>query len=125
MNEAREKPLSVLKLLRDYQNDEPDAICFYLTDKDSSASRTLTISDLTRAIDRLSWWILATLKGHGKESIDKIAYIGPDDLRYILFPLAAVQISLLVCTITSILVDGHDLTVAVRHAVTAQQCPGQ
>lgn len=98
MSEGREMPLSVLKLLRDYQNDEPDAICFYLTDKDSSVSRTLTISDLTRAIDRLSWWILATLKEYGRENLDKIAYIGPDDLRYILFPLAAVQISLLVCT---------------------------
>lgn len=90
-------PTSFIKLLHDRQIQDPDAPCLYLADAHEPAStKVLTTTDLTRAIDRLSWWLQEQLPNCEATPVPKLAYIGQDDIRYFLFPLAALQVSSLV-----------------------------
>ena len=64
---------------------------FALFPKTSSFAGSLihvSYSDLARAVNRASWWLDEILQGRESES-RVVAWIGPNDLRYCIFAVAA------------------------------------
>lgn len=55
----------------------------------------ITYSQLAVAIDRVAWWLQNELHGHPR--LSTFAYLGPNDLRYPLFIVAAMKTSYKVC----------------------------
>ena len=54
----------------------------------------VTYAILANAVNAVAWWLEATL-GRGND-FETLAYIGPNDLRYIAFTLGAVKAGYLV-----------------------------
>lgn len=60
--------------------------------------RQITYSDLANAVNGVAWWLHKTL-GPGK--FEKLAYIGPNDLRYPVLVLGAVKAGYVVSSLLS------------------------
>jgi len=64
----------------------------------SSGYRRITYADLANAVNGVAWWLHRTLgpnsgdgEGYGLGGFEKLAYIGPNDLRYPVLVLGAVK----------------------------------
>lgn len=75
---------------------EPERICVQIAASQASESLQITIGQLANTIDRAAWWLEDVLGGRG-QGFPTVAYLGPSDLRYLIFVVAAVKAGYKVC----------------------------
>ncbi|GJP95963.1 acetyl-CoA synthetase-like protein [Aspergillus niger] len=122
---SADSPGRLLTQLVDQQaKDQPDRLyCLHPSSQDADCEwRCITFQQLSAAVNRISWWIDSRLSG-GKQQV--LAYIGTNDLRYLVFELACMKTGhaalllstrnsqaafhhLLLKTSCSVLVDGSE-----------------
>jgi acyl-CoA synthetase (AMP-forming)/AMP-acid ligase II len=67
----------------------------------------MTMKDLARAVNFASWWMEKTI---GKDSCkETLAYMGNNDVRYIIFILACQKTGYQVCKLWNIVIEGLQL----------------
>lgn len=72
---------------------DPERVWGYLAKSDVDVTkgfRSVTYRDLAKAIDAAAWWLDGTL-GPAKEGFPTVAYIGSEDLRYVLMLHACIK----------------------------------
>ncbi|EHA19603.1 hypothetical protein ASPNIDRAFT_129526 [Aspergillus niger ATCC 1015] len=112
------------QLVDQQAKDQPDRLyCLHPSSQDADCEwRCITFQQLSAAVNRVSWWIDSRLSGRKQQVL---AYIGTNDLRYLVFELACMKTGhaalllstrnsqaafhhLLLKTSCSVLVDGSE-----------------
>jgi len=88
--------ISFIHLLRNRRDVDGTAPCLYVIGKNGNLAKTITVAEFVQGVDRLSSWLDQHLEAHSEDGWDPIAYTGPVDVRYLMFPLAALQTGRLV-----------------------------
>lgn len=78
-------------VIDDVARSEPESVwAAYPSSVEALAQGDLTYINwriLSNSINRLAWWLVDHL-GHGK-SLETLCYVGPSDIRYFIFAVAA------------------------------------
>lgn len=69
---------------------EPKRVCIQIAASRTTEAVQVTVGELANAINRAAWWLDDTLGKPGK-GFPTVAYLGPSDLRYLIFVVAAVK----------------------------------
>jgi acyl-coenzyme A synthetase/AMP-(fatty) acid ligase len=82
------------QLIDDIAKKEPNRLfCIHPVSPDGVDKwRNITFEDLSKAINRVCWWIESKLGGKGKEKQHVLAYVGTNDVRYAVFVLACMKL---------------------------------
>lgn len=78
------------QLVDQQAKDQPDRLyCLHPSSQDADCEwRCITFHQVSAAVNRVAWWIDSRLLGR-KQQI--LAYIGTNDLRYLVFELACMK----------------------------------
>lgn len=95
---------------------EPERVWLSIpSSRPSDGFKDITWATGANAIDRAAWWMESTL-GKGKEQ-STLAYIGPQDMRYLVLLVAAIKAGYIVSAIPQLASFIQDLTFMLSTAI--------